>query len=56
MIKMGDIEACHNLSIEEYEKLHYDKVFYKKSLSSNICLLNVLEFLTTYSKLRIGKV
>ncbi len=30
MINMGDIEAGHNLSTEEYEKLQYDKVFYKK--------------------------
>jgi len=29
MINTGDIEAGHNLSPEEYEKLQYDKVFYK---------------------------
>ncbi len=28
MINTGDIEAGHNLSPEEYEKLQYDKVFY----------------------------
>ena len=28
MINTGDIEAGHNLSSEEYEKLQYDKVFY----------------------------
>jgi hypothetical protein len=27
MINTGDIEAGHNLSTEEYEKLQYDKVF-----------------------------
>ena len=30
MINTGEIEAGHNLSTEEYEMLHVDKVFYKK--------------------------
>ncbi len=30
MINTGDIEADNNLSTKEYEKHHYDKVFYKK--------------------------
>ena len=55
MINTGDIEACHNLITEEYEKLQYDKVFIRKSVSSDICIFNVSEFLTTYSKIRIGE-
>ena len=54
MINTGDIEAGHNLSTEEYEKLQYDKVLYKKSFASDTCLFNVSEFLNIYSKLRIG--
>ncbi len=55
MINTGDIEAGHNLSTEEYEKLQYDKVLYKKSLTSDTCLFNVSEFLNIYSKLQIGE-
>ena len=49
MINTGDIEAGHNLSTEEYEKLQYDKVLYKKSLASDTCLFNVSEFLKNCS-------
>ncbi len=55
MFNTGDIEAGHNLSTEEYEKLQYDKVLYKKCFASDTCLFNVSEFLNIYSKLRIGE-
>jgi hypothetical protein len=31
MINTGDIEGGYTLSTEEYEKIQYDKVFYKET-------------------------
>ena len=39
MINTGDIEAGHNVSMEEYEKLQYAKVFYKKKFV--VCYMSI---------------
>jgi hypothetical protein len=57
MINTGDIEAGHNLSIEEYEQLQYDnKVFYKYMFVVRYMCIEYFGILTTYFKLRIGEV